>query len=686
MANTARIEIKFIRIPLSNESIGFILSSNSINSWNISETAKLNRIGFGQFEIGGTVYDTALNFRNALIDDYVSQDVRLLVNPVLGSFDGSFATVIIVFEEYDNAIFNYVGDTSSVEVLVVDESSAVPIIPSQSVNIQYQPNDITYGDYCNSMRLNIEVNDILNPPPYTIRYSWENPSFNFETTTNNNTEIIDNVSRTEGDFRTLTIISNFTGAIYETQLPVFNPYVINNYTINGDGITGRTVDIIVNETNPLNPLNISYLILKTTDAFDINDTTLNWQTSSIFNITESGYYRLYIKDEFNCYNQYSIDIEIYIVGDRLYDLNYKISGSTAPFNVKLYKESDKSTIISTQIVNQINVNNIFQNINGDTEYCLLATNNIGDSFEISNIYTGDTYSFNLSLSETDGNYIILNDGGTFKTINSQYSNRYRYNKEITLTAYSNDVNGYQFNGWSDGYSGNTRTITLTNDLNITANFSKITHNVIILPSTGILTYIVTYSGTTSQGSSHGKIINDGEILNVTTSAQNNNYLIGWITSDSRKVYKTKSTKKQFIIKNDLHIRAVTELMPLQARPNIDVSISNDLIGSIFDVYINGEFITTLVKTSTDVVDFNLYDVKLNDSIKVILRASDSIIKFPSNTWNGIPIYGSINNEVYDKFNNVFEWYDDNNYAKFVFIINQDMINNINNNIIVKLNI
>lgn len=71
----------------------------------------------------------------------------------------------------------------------------------------------------------------------------------------------------------------------------------------------------------------------------------------------------------------------------------------------------------------------------------------------------DTIHFTLTLSTNNPDWGTVDGGG-----------EYAYGTEATITATANE--GYLFNGWSDGNEENPRTMVVTEDLALTANFAE----------------------------------------------------------------------------------------------------------------------------------------------------------------------------------------------------------------------
>ena len=91
---------------------------------------------------------------------------------------------------------------------------------------------------------------------------------------------------------------------------------------------------------------------------------------------------------------------------------------------------------------------------------------VTDNIEITAEFTPILY--NLTLSAENGS---VSGAGS-----------YSYGTEVILTATPND--GYSFAKWSDGNTENPRTITITQDISLSAEFIANTHNVTLLSENG----------------------------------------------------------------------------------------------------------------------------------------------------------------------------------------------------------
>ena len=130
----------------------------------------------------------------------------------------------------------------------------------------------------------------------------------------------------------------------------------------------------------------------------------------------------------------------------------------------------------------------------------------------------------------DEHYVFINknisDAGTVTG-----DGVYEYNTTVQLTATANE--GYRFKGWSDGVMDASREITVTKDIDITANF--------------VALYTLKTIASASQGSaSGGGIYEDGEIVTLVANAKPGYVFAQWadgndenpryVTVDGNKTY------------------------------------------------------------------------------------------------------------------------------------------------------
>ena len=129
-------------------------------------------------------------------------------------------------------------------------------------------------------------------------------------------------------------------------------------------------------------------------------------------------------------------------------------------------------------------------------------------------YTRNKYTF--TLGSTTG----------ITTTGSTASGSYYYGSTITLKAAANT--GYTFNGWT---SSNTSLVA--NQTNASATFTMPVGNITMTPSTGYVSYTVTYDATTNGGSTAKQTASTKykSLVDLTKKAEKSGYeFVGWNTN------------------------------------------------------------------------------------------------------------------------------------------------------------
>ena len=142
-------------------------------------------------------------------------------------------------------------------------------------------------------------------------------------------------------------------------------------------------------------------------------------------------------------------------------------------------------------------------------------------------YNLDVYSSNTTMGSTSG------------------SGRYREGAIVTLSATAKE--GYHFVEWSDGNTDNPRTITVTEDLSLTAEFAINTYEVVVTWNTDY--------GTVTGASTY----NHGETVTLSATANKGYEFVQW--SDG-----SKDNPYTFVIENEVVLEA--EFVPFTAVENV----------------------------------------------------------------------------------------------------------------------
>ena len=82
-----------------------------------------------------------------------------------------------------------------------------------------------------------------------------------------------------------------------------------------------------------------------------------------------------------------------------YNIKYKVNGDNPPFNVKLYENEVSGTPVAQMNVIEVNKNQYFNDIDFTKKYCLVATDNLGYSFDL--CYEINTYE--IYFASINGN-------------------------------------------------------------------------------------------------------------------------------------------------------------------------------------------------------------------------------------------------------------------------------------------
>ena len=175
--------------------------------------------------------------------------------------------------------------------------------------------------------------------------------------------------------------------------------------------------------------------------------------------------------------------------------------------------------------------------NSGTQVTLSATPNSGYVFSSWSDGSTDssrtiTISENLTLTANFeiGTYTLTVNAGTGGSVSSS-GGSYNSGQQVTITATPNT--GYNFVNWSDGSTDSSRTITMSENTTLTANFAE------------IITYtLAVNAGTGGSVSSSGGTYNPGQQVTITATPNTGYNFVNWSdgsTQQSRIITMSQNT-------------------------------------------------------------------------------------------------------------------------------------------------
>ena len=283
MANFAQVEINFTDIPTIGTSVNIGLTSDSISQLNILENCRADRLSFGQYEQGLTVFESASNYRSAVLADFVTLHPNLDVSPVLLNQTGTEATVFLTWNEYENAVFTDNSDDPNVTTTITSELAPAPEF--SFVSYIAQPPQVE--NVCTYQRVSITVENAVYP--ITIDYGS-----GLQKIANNSGELFVEVPRYLPGQITLT--DDASGPDSFTPSNVASYFVSDVNVL--ESLSGATITIISGLNHSGTSLNLQYSL----DG-------INYQTSNVFSGILEGNYTAYLRDSFNCVKTQAFTVE-----------------------------------------------------------------------------------------------------------------------------------------------------------------------------------------------------------------------------------------------------------------------------------------------------------------------------------------------------------------------------------------
>ena len=163
-----------------------------------------------------------------------------------------------------------------------------------------------------------------------------------------------------------------------------------------------------------------------------------------------------------------------------------------------------------------------------------------EAYDFSTVVTG---SFTLTAKWDVNQYMLTVVAGTGGTV-AAVDGRYDYGTQVEISATADA--GYRFVKWSDGNDSATRTIVVTGDITLTAEFAEAEKSVVKLTVEGVDASKITLDGAGAYAT--------GEQATVVAGACEGYTFVGWFKDGDSNPVSTESTY-QFAVTSDVTLTA-----------------------------------------------------------------------------------------------------------------------------------
>lgn len=196
------------------------------------------------------------------------------------------------------------------------------------------------------------------------------------------------------DYRAQLTVEDISGSdsISLPRVDLFDFNEINTFPTTENGDVEIVIEITNSDQDGIRLNNIEYSLDNT-----------NWYNniSNLFVYTFQnivpGDYTVYVKDEYD--RKINSSFTLTQLETPQINIKFKINGNKPPFNVELRLQEDNS-LVDTKVVNIADSTKEFTDVSANTEYCLYATDAIGNTTEYCNVIyylTADTLPYAIDL-------------------------------------------------------------------------------------------------------------------------------------------------------------------------------------------------------------------------------------------------------------------------------------------------
>lgn len=404
MSTYAQIKFKFIELPPDGTIIGFTLKKNnnpvvlkpgemgSMQATAISADGGGDVTNYRFFVyrdpnvgISTRIYSTISSYVQSISTNYSSvSNLDVTLNGIW------FVASYTDFGGYSWEINNLSSINRYIEYEIVEEIQEISPIQIDNISVS----EATTNKQTN-VRYNFTVSNATYPFKITTPLFQKTIYSESDQWVEYNRFPEPNIS----DYRVQLTVEDISGSdsISLPRVDLFDFNEINTFPTTENGDVEIVIEITNSDQDGIRLNNIEYSLDNT-----------NWYNniSNLFVYTFKnivpGDYTVYVKDEYN--RKINSSFTLTQLETPQINIKFKINGNKPPFNVELRLQEDNS-LVDTKVVNIADSTNEFTDVSANTEYCLYATDAIGNTTEYCNVIyylTADTlpYAINLGISGT----------------------------------------------------------------------------------------------------------------------------------------------------------------------------------------------------------------------------------------------------------------------------------------------